>query len=64
MRRIGHIRERTPGAWEVRYSLCSNPATGAAMELPPYAGPARECLCGPFGEFRGRGSLPMQMQLC
>jgi integrase len=28
VRRTGHIRERTPGAWEVRYSLGTNPATG------------------------------------
>src|SRR5580704_15349824 len=28
MRRTGHIRERSPGAWELRYSLGTDPATG------------------------------------
>lgn len=28
MRHKGHIRERSPGSWEVRYSLGKNPATG------------------------------------
>jgi integrase len=28
MRPIGHIRERSPGSWELRYSLGSDPATG------------------------------------
>jgi integrase len=28
MRSTGHIRQRTPGSWEVRYSLGTNPATG------------------------------------
>jgi integrase len=28
MRRIGHIRERSPGSWELRYSLGTNSATG------------------------------------
>jgi hypothetical protein len=28
MRKTGHIRERTPGAFELRYSLGTNPATG------------------------------------
>jgi integrase len=28
MRRSGHIRERSPGAFELRYSLGTNPATG------------------------------------
>jgi integrase len=28
MRRNGHIRERSPGSWELRYSLGTNPATG------------------------------------
>ena len=28
MRRTGHIRERTPGAFEVRYNLGTDPATG------------------------------------
>jgi integrase len=28
MRRTGHIRERSPGAWEVRYSLRADAATG------------------------------------
>ena len=28
MRPTGHIRERTPGSWELRYSLGTNPATG------------------------------------
>ena len=28
MRRTGHIRERSPGSWELRYSLGTNPATG------------------------------------
>jgi hypothetical protein len=28
MRRTGHIRERTPGAFELRYSLGTDPATG------------------------------------
>jgi integrase len=27
-KRIGHVRERSPGAWEIRYSLGTNPATG------------------------------------
>jgi integrase len=28
MRRTGHIRERSPGSWELRYSLRIDPATG------------------------------------
>jgi integrase len=28
MRRTGHIRQRTPGSWEIRYSLGTDPATG------------------------------------
>jgi hypothetical protein len=28
MRRSGHIRERSPGSFEVRYSLGTDPATG------------------------------------
>src|SRR5262245_21403528 len=28
MRRTGHIRERSPGSWELRYSLGTDPATG------------------------------------
>jgi integrase len=28
MRPMGHIRERSPGSWELRYSLGSDPATG------------------------------------
>ena len=28
MRRTGHIRERSPGAFELRYSLGIDPATG------------------------------------
>jgi integrase len=28
MRPTGHIRERSPGAWELRYSLGTDPATG------------------------------------
>jgi integrase len=28
MRRPGHIRERSPGSWEIRYSLGTDPATG------------------------------------
>jgi integrase len=28
MRRTGHIRERSPGAFEIRYSLGTNPTTG------------------------------------
>jgi integrase len=28
MRPTGHIRERSPGSWELRYSLGSDPATG------------------------------------
>ena len=28
MRRNGHIRERSPGAYEIRYSLGTDPATG------------------------------------
>src|SRR5580704_19765418 len=28
MRRTGHIRERSPGAHEIRYSLGTDPATG------------------------------------
>lgn len=28
MRSTGHIRQRTPGSWELRYSLGSDPATG------------------------------------
>lgn len=28
MRSTGHIRQRTPGSWELRYSLGTNPATG------------------------------------
>jgi integrase len=29
MRRTGHIRERSPGSWELRYSLGTDPATGS-----------------------------------
>src|SRR5438477_12831337 len=28
MRRAGHIRERSPGSYELRYSLGTDPATG------------------------------------
>jgi hypothetical protein len=28
MRRTGHIRERSPGSYELRYSLGNDPATG------------------------------------
>jgi integrase len=28
MRRTGHLRQRTPGSWELRYSLGTHPATG------------------------------------
>ncbi len=28
MRPTGHIRERSSGSWELRYSLGTNPATG------------------------------------
>jgi integrase len=28
MRPTGHIRERSPGSWELRYSLATDPATG------------------------------------
>lgn len=28
MRREGHIRERSPGSWEIRYSLGTDPASG------------------------------------
>ena len=28
MRRAGHIRERSPGSFELRYSLGTDPATG------------------------------------
>src|ERR1044071_8366564 len=28
MRRTGHIRERSPGSYELRYSLGTDPATG------------------------------------
>jgi integrase len=28
MRTTGHIRQRTPGSWELRYSMGSDPATG------------------------------------
>jgi hypothetical protein len=28
MRPTGHLRERSPGSWELRYSLGTNPATG------------------------------------
>ena len=28
MRPTGHMRERSPGSWELRYSLGTNPATG------------------------------------
>jgi hypothetical protein len=28
MRRSGHIRERSPGSFELRYSLGTDPATG------------------------------------
>src|SRR6516164_6967590 len=28
MRSTGHIRERSPGSWELRYSLGRDPATG------------------------------------
>ena len=28
MRPTGHLRERSPGSWELRYSLGTDPATG------------------------------------
>ena len=28
MRPTGHIRERSPGSWELRYTLGTDPATG------------------------------------
>jgi integrase len=28
MRRTGHVRERSPGSWELRYALGTDPATG------------------------------------
>ena len=28
MRRTGHIRERSPGSFEIRYNLGTDPATG------------------------------------
>src|SRR6516165_2443027 len=28
MRSTGHIRQRTPGSWELRYALGTDPATG------------------------------------
>src|ERR1700687_3067873 len=28
MRRTGHIRERSPGSFEIRYTLATDPATG------------------------------------
>ena len=28
MRSTGHIRQRSPGSWELRYSLGRDPATG------------------------------------
>src|SRR6516225_2397902 len=28
MRSTGHIRQRSPGSWELRYNLGANPATG------------------------------------
>ena len=28
MRPIGHIRQRTPDSWELRYTLGTDPATG------------------------------------
>jgi hypothetical protein len=28
MRRTGHIRQRSPGSWELRYSLGADPGTG------------------------------------
>jgi len=28
MRSTGHIRQRTPGSWELRYTLGTDPATG------------------------------------
>lgn len=28
MRKTGHIRQRSPGSWEIRYSLGTSPATG------------------------------------
>ncbi len=28
MRRTGHIRQRSPESWEIRYSLGTNPTTG------------------------------------
>jgi hypothetical protein len=28
MRRSGHIRQRSPGSWEVRYSIGTDAATG------------------------------------
>jgi hypothetical protein len=28
MRSTGHIRQRSPGSWKIRYNLGSDPATG------------------------------------
>ena len=50
MRRSGHIRERTPGSFELRYSLGTDPATGKGGSRPkPAVAPARR----PSGSYAG-----------
>jgi hypothetical protein len=34
----GHIRQRSPGAWELRYGLSTDPATGAPDRHPTLSG--------------------------
>jgi len=50
MRSTGHIRQRTPGSWEVRYSLGTNPATGkrrmATTTVRAIAAPLRRSCAG------------------
>jgi hypothetical protein len=51
MRSTGHIRQRSPGLWELRYSLGTDPATGkrrlAGVESAQQA---------PLADAAGRGS--------
>src|SRR5437016_5051938 len=39
----GHVRERSPGSWEVRYSLGADPATGKRLVVTTTVrGPRRD----------------------
>jgi len=42
MRHSGHIRQRSPGSYELRYSLGTDPATVSGKWLPrPFEAPER-----------------------